>query len=153
MITELHSLRSLYLNIIMTQWDHSILFLFIHLVIHASRQQNILCPVEMFQALERASHQQIWFHKIQQFWSWTGEGAIQMGLQRSQVSRSFGGTTETRMSKGLVKVKPDRDHPSSEKTRKVCMARWCLGRDKGHSICSLSTKWFSERTTQLMARL
>lgn len=38
-----------------------------------------------------------------------------MGQRRSQVSRSFGGTTETRMSKGLVNVKPDRDHPLQER--------------------------------------
>ena len=31
------------------------------------------------------------------------------------MSRSLGGTTETRMSKGLVKVKPDRDHPLQER--------------------------------------
>lgn len=35
-----------------------------------------------------------------------------MGQQMSQVSRRFGGTTEARMSKGLVKV---RDHPLQER--------------------------------------
>ena len=54
-----------------------------------------------------------------------------MELQRSQVSRSFGGTTETRMSKGLVQVKPDRDHPLQERQERSVWVDGVWGETRG----------------------